>query len=478
MIYNNDGTKLYVLGFTGDDINEYALSTPYDISTGTFTQIALSVGGQELEPRCMMYNNDGTVLYVMGTAGDDINEYALSTPYDISTGTFTQIALSVAAQETIPLWMIFNNDGTVLYVMGIAGDDINEYVLSTPYDISTGTFTQIALSVAAQETEPVCMIYNNDGTVLYVLGATGDDINEYSLTGGAPSGVSLQRGVNDIVIDYSTTGTAFGDLGSNSNGVMFLNYTSDKSSEGDGAHNHTTFWINRPWTAGLNARTQYSPSTTPNIPESNYFITSIGYEMKFLTTGTTSNVASIAFQGEVQPSEADGAGWYSFYDSLYANDPETACSVIWARARDEFKTYPTDPDTSRLGVETSRDYRIDINPNVGFIQAAEMITYHTITFPISGSITGGDGINPIIVRAYRTDNGNLIQEVTASTTDGNLTGTFNITWYDNTIDVIVVANQSANYKGCSQEQVAGNTFNIDLSGGGTPGIIGGRIIVF
>jgi 6-phosphogluconolactonase (cycloisomerase 2 family) len=465
MMYNNNGTILYVLGSTGDDINEYALSTPYDISTGTFTQIALSVAGQETTPLWMMYNNNGTVLYVMGSTGDDINEYALSTPYNISTGTFTQIALSVAAQDTDPVAMMYNNDGTVLYVMGLIGQDINEYALSTPYDISTGTFTRIALSVAAQEATPRCMMYNNNGNILYVIGQSGDDVNEYSLT-ATSSGVSLQRGANDIIIDYSTTGTAFGEFGSNSNGVMFLNYTSDKSSEGDGAHNHTTFWVNRPWTAGLNARTQYSPSTTPNIPESDYFITSIGYEMKFLTSGVLSNAVSIAFQGEVQPSEADGAGWYSFYDSLYANDAETACSVIWARARDEYKTYPTNPDNSLLGVETLRDYRIDINPNVGFIQAAEMVTYHTITFSIAGTITGGDGINPIIVRAVRTDNGNLIQEVTASTTDGNLTGAFNITWYDNTIDVIVVANQSANFNGSSEEQVAGNTFDISLSSGG------------
>jgi hypothetical protein len=63
----------------------------------------------------------------------------------------------------------------------------------------------------------------------------------------------------------------------------------------------------------------------------------------------------------------------------------------------------------------------------------------------------------------------LIQEVTASTTDGNLTGTFNITWYDNTIDVIVIANQALNFNGASEEQVAGNTFDIDLSAGGEYG---------
>ena len=156
----------------------------YDISTGTFTQIALSVSAQESSPYAMLYNNDGTKLYVMGASGDDINEYALSTAYDISTGTYTQIALSVSAQESSPFAMMFNNDGTTLYVLGLSGDNIHEYALSTAYDISTATYTQIALSVSAQESSPTAMMYNNDGTKLYVLGRAGDDINEYDLAGG------------------------------------------------------------------------------------------------------------------------------------------------------------------------------------------------------------------------------------------------------------------------------------------------------
>jgi hypothetical protein len=288
---------------------------------------------------------------------------------------------------------------------------------------------------------------------------------------GTSSGVSLSRGVNDVVIDYFTTGTAAGTLGSNINGVMILNYSSDIHPDGDGAHNHTTFWVNRPWTAGLTQRTQYSPATVPDIPETDYYVTSIGYEAKFITTAaaTVSNM-SLCLLGEVQSGEADGAGWYSFYDSIYSNDNEIGTSVIWARARDEYKRYPQDPDSSRLGVETSRDYRIDINPNGGFLQVIKMITYHDIIFPIAGTITGGNGVDNIIVRVFRTDNDELIQEVIADSTDGNLTGTFNVTWYDDTIDVIAVAYQDSTYKGVSLKQIASstNTFDIDLSstGGG------------
>ncbi len=184
IIFNDDGTKLYVLGAAAaaDNIYEYALSTNFDISSGSFTQIALFVGTQDTSPSDFIFNDDGTKLYMLGDAGNDINEYALSSAFDISSGIFTQIALDVSGQETAPSSMIYNNDGTKLYVMGLIGDDINEYALSSAYDISSGTFTQIALSVSAQEANPTDMIYNNNGTKLYVMGISGRDINEYALS--------------------------------------------------------------------------------------------------------------------------------------------------------------------------------------------------------------------------------------------------------------------------------------------------------
>jgi len=160
------------------------LSTPYDISTATFTSIALSVSAQEATPYAMLFNNTGTTLYVMGQDGRDINAYTLSTPYDISTATFDSVALNVSSQEFTPTAMLFNKTGNILYVMGFSGDDINAYTLTTPYDISTATFDSVALSVAAQEVFPFAMLFNNTGATLYVMGHSGRDINSYSIPVG------------------------------------------------------------------------------------------------------------------------------------------------------------------------------------------------------------------------------------------------------------------------------------------------------
>ena len=78
-------------------------------------------------------------MFVVGSAGDDVNEYALTTGFDVSTASFVD-SFSVTAQETLPQGIAFNNDGTKMFVIGGAGDDVNEYALTTGFDVSTASF--------------------------------------------------------------------------------------------------------------------------------------------------------------------------------------------------------------------------------------------------------------------------------------------------------------------------------------------------
>ena len=178
LFFKPDGTKMYVAGYSGDDINEYDLSTAWDISTATYLQ-NFSIAAQEANPYALFFKPDGTKMYVAGDAGADVNEYDLSTAWDVSTATYLQ-NFSVSAQDTAPYGIFFKPDGTKMYVAGETGDDINEYDLSTAWDISTATYLQ-NFSVSAQDTAPYGIFFKPDGTKLYVLGNTGDDINEYDI---------------------------------------------------------------------------------------------------------------------------------------------------------------------------------------------------------------------------------------------------------------------------------------------------------
>jgi len=178
VFFKPDGTKMYVLCADGDDVNEYNLSTPWDISSAGFVQL-FSVAAQESTPRGLFFKPDGTKMYVTGSAGDSVDEYNLSTPWDVSTSAYFQVRS--VAEDTVPQSLFFKPDGTKMYVAGSSGDEINEYDLSAPWDISTEVFVQ-RFSVSAQEVRLGGLSFKPDGTKMYIVGDDSVNVSEYSLS--------------------------------------------------------------------------------------------------------------------------------------------------------------------------------------------------------------------------------------------------------------------------------------------------------
>ena len=185
MAFSNDGTKMFVVGNIGNDISEYTLSTPFDVSTASYDDDEkFSVAGQDDNPQGMAFSNDGAKMFVVGNTGNAINEYDLPTPFDVSTATFAHL-FNVTAQDEFPTGMAFSNDGGKMFVVGNDGNDINEYTLLTPFDVSTATFAHL-FKVTAQEVIPSGMAFSNDGAKMFVVGFTGRYINEYTLSSVYP----------------------------------------------------------------------------------------------------------------------------------------------------------------------------------------------------------------------------------------------------------------------------------------------------
>jgi sugar lactone lactonase YvrE len=123
-----------VVGNAGEDVSwdlDYAYYTgpdAWDISTADFIGTEY-VGGQETFPRALYIKPDGTGFYVTGSAGDDVNQYSVSVPWRLLISSYVR-KFSISAQETSPGGIFFKPDGTVMYVSGSSGDDINQYSLS------------------------------------------------------------------------------------------------------------------------------------------------------------------------------------------------------------------------------------------------------------------------------------------------------------------------------------------------------------
>ena len=72
-----------------------------DLATPLFVQ-SFDVSDQESTPSGITFNNDGSKMYIIGTEDDAVSEYNLSTNFDISTATFVDNFV-VRSQENVSI---------------------------------------------------------------------------------------------------------------------------------------------------------------------------------------------------------------------------------------------------------------------------------------------------------------------------------------------------------------------------------------
>jgi len=257
------------------------------------------------------------------------------------------------------------------------------------------------------------------------------------------AGITLARGLNTITFDAYRTDTT--DLGWNLSGALILNYKSGVASDSVWSHNHSTWWNMLSWDAALSSLREAS-AVAPNIPETSYWVTSIGYQMVHWDAAAANG---LIWQAEVLSGEGAGDGWRDLYADIFIKDGERSCQIVWCRARDDFKRYPNDPDADRLVLEEPRKYRY-ANVATCAKGVAMVLTHHSITFTISGTVTGytGDG-SGITVEAHRSDTDEKIDSTTTSAG-----GNYSITWYDSTIDSYTQAIQDGTHLGRSDDDTA------------------------
>ena len=224
--FNDDGTKMFLLyqgGTHGDDhnyINQYNLSTPFDISTATYAgdsaRCYLDYGDDtglgtdrifDLE-----FSSDGLKLFtVYGSAGnigqadrDGIYRFDLTSPFDISTCSFANTTTDLDSAElqdgslagdrigdtelikqkgNRSQGISLNNDGTKIFISHKAVDAsgtgrILEYNLSTAYDLSTLTLnTNAGIQVGSGSNNYMTMTFGLDGKRIFIV-----DHNGYTVT--------------------------------------------------------------------------------------------------------------------------------------------------------------------------------------------------------------------------------------------------------------------------------------------------------
>ena len=200
--FNTDGTKMYVLGRTAPaSVYQYSLSTTFDITTASYDSVSFSVASQETSPTALVFNNDGSKAYILGRTNDTVYQYSLSTAFDFSTASYDSKSFSIASQETVPEGAAFNADGTKFIVVGRGTGAVYVYSLSTAFDISTATYSSTSFSVLSQDSAPYGITFSNDGSSMYIVGATNNTVFQYS-TALTTATLDLSTG---SVFDYTPT---------------------------------------------------------------------------------------------------------------------------------------------------------------------------------------------------------------------------------------------------------------------------------
>jgi len=227
LTFSPDGKRVFVgnhrKNFVGKNIFQFDLDTAWDISTlDISSEVTASIMGHGQNPAnhsklSIEFNNDGTKIFILGGFFASTHIYNLTTAYDISSMSsdtivpddgidWTDFDGAVSGVSSLKYDIDFNNDGTKMYLLDghINSSNIMEYNLSTPYDQSTASFSHLLdleseLALYAMELE-----FDDDGTRMYVTEATTSPSTNYIYVYklSTPFAVSSSKYVGKYQIAY------------------------------------------------------------------------------------------------------------------------------------------------------------------------------------------------------------------------------------------------------------------------------------
>lgn len=254
------------------------------------------------------------------------------------------------------------------------------------------------------------------------------------------AGMTLARGENDYNIQFRS-GTA--SAGWNLSGFMLLNYTSDKSTDGVGAHAQSRYFHLADTAADANTR-QLNDVTTVIIPETNYYLVGAVVDIDAQVTALASGSLVLSLE------RTGGKGWDPAYIGTFRSDNELTLMTPFGAARTNWSRWPGDPDTDRADIETARDWRLDSNPNM-WASWGMWATWHAHQFSVDGTVSNyadADGAG-LTVNLHRVSNGELVK--TTTTTTG---GVFTIPWFDDVEELYVSVYEDGTHVGRSANSTA------------------------
>lgn len=181
-VMGDSGSKAYIIGDTDETVYQYNLTTPYDISTGSYASKSFLASAQVAEGSGLAFSADGTKMYIVSSIDQMIYQYTLSTAWDVSTASYASKSFDPDAQTTGAQGMFMKADGTKMWIIDAASDDVFQYTMSTPFDISTSSYDSKLLDFNSEETNGRGIFITSNGLTAFIVGLTNDTVFQYDLT--------------------------------------------------------------------------------------------------------------------------------------------------------------------------------------------------------------------------------------------------------------------------------------------------------
>ncbi len=170
------GTKLFVSGWNPDEIKVWDLLTANDITSAQFNTSFLHGVGDN---RGSLFIAPNGLFYLIGDLGDTVKLYEGVTAWDLANFTETS---NISITELSGLGIIgvtANPDASKVFISNTINDEVFEFSLSTPRDLSTRTLLGSFIPVATHN--PFGVVFGNGGLNFYVT-TNNDVVTQYDLT--------------------------------------------------------------------------------------------------------------------------------------------------------------------------------------------------------------------------------------------------------------------------------------------------------
>ena len=200
--FKPDGTKVYLGAGSSNHtpnigIYQYSLEEPFNLDTVSYdsksfnpmtsTDLTYTSGTKQF-----WIINGGTSMYIGSTVSATfrIHQYTLSTPWDVSTASFTRTLAPTNISNDNGNYFKLSYDGTKLYICDghSTNKTIDQHTLSTPYDLSTASYSTQTTSATNNLLNEIGTGFletfdiNSTGTKFIVCDTNGDSVSEYSIS--------------------------------------------------------------------------------------------------------------------------------------------------------------------------------------------------------------------------------------------------------------------------------------------------------